>query len=52
MPESVKEELSVSHQTLVRIDQFIKQYVQYMADGSEAVPIAKLDQAIREQVQE
>ena len=47
MPESVKEELSVSPQTLVRIDQFIKQYVQYMADGSEAVPIEKLDQAIR-----
>ena len=43
-PESVKEEPSVSRRQLAGIDDFIKQYISH---ASEAVPIAKLSQAIR-----
>ena len=44
-PEAAGNEPSVSRQQLARIDDFIRQY---MIDASEAVPIAKLSQAIRD----
>ena len=43
-PESAGEEPSVSRRQLAGVDDFIRQY---MSDASEAVPIAKLSQAIR-----
>ena len=43
-PESAREEPSVSRRQLAGVDDFIRQY---MNDASEAVPLAKLSQAIR-----
>ena len=44
-PESAREEPSVTRRQLAVIDDFIRQY---MSDASEAVPIARLSQAIRD----
>ena len=43
-PESAREEPSVSRRQLAGVDDFIRQY---MNDASEAVPLARLSQAIR-----